>query len=100
MSGCCCPGGTVRSSGVAYTSEGHGGPPLEKIPPGWWRQIELAYPDGSFVVIVYDHEPEDALELPALMWRLQSLAAKSGFRITIRNADGTTSVAEPFRAAG
>ena len=59
----------------------------------WWRKIELAYPGGRVLTIVYETEPADDRELPELMWRIQRAAGKGWFAATVIDADGTRTTA-------
>jgi hypothetical protein len=72
-----------------------GGPILAESPDVFWRRIDLTYPDGSVLALVYEADPGDA-EMRALMWKLQSqVPPGSTIRITHRN--GSTENAAVFR---
>lgn len=76
-----------RSGAIAYGKDFPGYEP-DKIPAVFWRKIEVSYPDGNVVTLVYEREPSDAQELRDLMWMLQTGAAEYGYKILITDADG------------
>jgi|GraSoiStandDraft_27_1057306.scaffolds.fasta_scaffold1434098_2 hypothetical protein len=61
-----------------------------EVPAKFWRLIELQYPNGRSLCLVYTAEPTDSSELPRLMWQLQCSAAVYRFTIIVIDADGTT----------
>lgn len=85
-------------SGFMITTDGLGhefsctawgvlGYPLDLAPLEYWRRIELHYPDGAVVALVYEREPV-AGEAAALMWKLQ-VDCKDMFKVLVIDGDGT-----------
>jgi hypothetical protein len=71
------------------------------VPPVFWRKIEMLYPASDrLMTLVYDREPDDASELPALMWKLQRAAGPNGFSIRVTDADGAVTAAPAITPAG
>lgn len=83
---------------IAYADDGPPRYALSRLPDRWWRKIELTYPDGRQLVLVYDQEPAggEMSELPDLMWQLQNQSALLGFTVTVIDADGTRTDAPPI----
>jgi hypothetical protein len=88
----------MKHASVAVYGEGFG-PGFEPgdMPAKWWRKIELAYPDGKTYTLVYERQPADSRELPDLMLKLQAMAGKHGFCITVTDKHGVRTGAGPFR---
>jgi hypothetical protein len=78
----------------AYSSKGRPGTGLGDMPESWWRKIELRYPNGVLLVLVYETDPGDSEPLPELMWHLQCAAGQGLFEVTIIDPDGTRTTAQ------
>lgn len=65
---------------------------LAKVPDIFALRLDLSYPDGGKVVLIYDDLPGQK-EQADLMWNLQLAAGQSGFTITRTEADGSTTSA-------
>jgi hypothetical protein len=82
------PAGPIGA--YAYTDKAQPPNRIADVPATWWRKIELRYPDGGLVVLAYDREPGNPAELPGLMLRLQILAGKGYFTVTVVYGDGSS----------
>jgi hypothetical protein len=71
----------------------------DKAPSDAPLRLDLAYPDGSKVALVYAAMPPDS-EQRSLMLRLQLGAGKSGFTITRRNYGGEPISVDAIRVDG
>lgn len=57
--------------------------PLTAAPAEYWRRIELDYTGGGKSILVYEREPADPEEIPALMEWLNGRAATVGYTVTV-----------------
>jgi hypothetical protein len=57
-----------EGAGYQYKAIAYG--PGESPPAEFWRKIELTYPDGRMLTLVYDVDP-GVTEMQALMFKLQ-----------------------------
>jgi hypothetical protein len=70
---------------------------LANLPTGFALRIDLDYPDGNKVVLIYDNLPSQS-ERAELMWKLQVAAGAAGFTITGTEANGFDFDAPPIGA--
>lgn len=76
---------------VAYTDGAHDSRyRLDQLPHQWALRIDLDYPLGDKVVLIYpEGQPPSGKERMDLMWQLQIAAGRTGSTITVIEADGT-----------
>lgn len=69
---------------------------LENAPEQFALRLDLTYPEGVKVALVYVDPPSED-EQREIMWQLQTLAGRHGFTLTRTDADGETIDCPPIR---